>query len=453
MHALRPFLQRRRWTILIAAAFVAVTSILAGIRFLSGRDSPESPIGSIGDYQHFFYAAEAVLRSENPYLIKTRYYGYLPLWALMQIPLVPLGLAWAGAAFAILNGFAVFAGVYWWSKEAVYRVARSMFEDAVKVEELTARYHGPVVLLTTLVTADKIRAVLRLGQTDAVILLAFYFAFKLLDRRTWLSGLALGFIAQFKFQSLVMIPYFIVRGMWRQLFWTTTWTVGLACSGSLIWGWKRNSEYLSIALGSILELLGIEREIVDGPALNPLTWWRSVSVPSVMARATQPLGEHQLIVAGALTLGIFSLCLVIAFMIYRRHGLGLFQTRKKGPTESDRSGLIELVEWCGLIVGALVFTPQTTARHMFVSIAIVALASAFICIAFRSRLKKLAWVLTAGLFSYAVCLIAVPVKSAGFMMTGTLLVLFFLVLNAGLMKLSEFIEESKAQGYDSAGPT
>lgn len=421
----------RRWMFVIPAIFVVVTTVLAVIRFLTARESPDFPIGSVGDYQHYHYAAAAILREENPYQQHTRFYGYLPLWALLQTPLVPLGPAWAGAVYAILNGCVVFAGLFLWTKEAVRRVAAAVYEQQAVIDSTARSLHGPVMLLTTFVMADKIRAVIRLGQTDAVILLAFFLAFKYLDRRTWLSGLALGFIAQFKFQSLAMVPYFIVRRMWRQLAWTMAWTVGLACSGSLLWGWKRNSEYLSIPLGSIMELMGVRHEIVDGPALYPLAWERSVSVPSVMARATQGLSEGENAWAVMFTGLILVAGIAWAAFEYRRHGLRLFQPRAVLLVDPNRSGLIEMVEWCGLIVGALAFSPQTTTRHHFLSIVLVAFGAALMFVCYRSMLRRKALLLGALIVAYAGCMMATPTQSIG-SSTWFLLALFFVVLSVVL---------------------
>lgn len=177
-----------RWIFIVLATIIGVLTALSAARFLTSRESVEFPVGSVGDYQHYHYAAAAIMRGENPYQQHTRFYGYLPFWALVNVPLVPLGPAWAGAIYSLMNGIVVFVSMFLWSREAIRRLGGVLRHEGESVESLVARFHGPVMLCTTLCMLDKIRAVLRLGQTDAIILLALFFAFKLVDRRVWLAG-------------------------------------------------------------------------------------------------------------------------------------------------------------------------------------------------------------------------------------------------------------------------
>ena len=59
--------------------------------------------------------------------------------------------------------------------------------------------------------ADKIHIVFTQGQTDFVMLLGFACVLRWMERRPWLAGLAIGFIANIKYVSLIFVPYFLTR--------------------------------------------------------------------------------------------------------------------------------------------------------------------------------------------------------------------------------------------------
>jgi hypothetical protein len=227
------------------------------------------------------------------------------------------------------------------------------------------------------VMGDKAKAELRLGQTDATILVCFVLALRWQEKLPALAGLALGFIANFKFQSVVMIPYYLVRRRWAAAFWTVFWSVAIALSGVLIWGWERNSEYLKITFGSLLQMVGAAKDIVKGPDLHPLAWERSVSVPSVLARIAIKFGLPE---GRTAILGMGVLCgLTVAagWWMFNRGGANLFVGRGvPADDRSERNRAIVLVEWAGLIMGALAFSPQTTVRHLYLMTFIVLMAAA-----------------------------------------------------------------------------
>src|SRR5262245_24349284 len=86
--------QTLAWLLLAACAGLVLALMVVAIRsFL--RDP------TTGDYQHYYFAARAVTQGENLYQQHTRFYGYLPLWAVLNTVLVPLGQGGSAAACAM----------------------------------------------------------------------------------------------------------------------------------------------------------------------------------------------------------------------------------------------------------------------------------------------------------------------------------------------------------------
>jgi hypothetical protein len=446
---------RRLVAVVILVATVLWTGVLAAQaanRFLTRVDPLTGVTGVIGDYQHFYYAAAAMTRGENPYQQHVRQYGYLPMWAMLQVPLVPLGPAGAGAMFAALNYIMLLVGMWFMSGEVLRRVPTFCSSEGEHSERTAAAQLKPptvavdllvravVVALGALVMSDKVRAEFRLGQTDVTIMLCFALSLVWLEKRPLLAGLLLGMIAQFKFQSLVMIPYFVLRRRWAALASTIASCVGFAVVGSIFWGWERNTQYLKIALGSVGELLGATKEIADSPALHPMTWERSVSVPSLAARLAHVCGWNQGMAAALATVMLSFAATALAWWMYVARGQSLFKGRMGSVDDATPRGrLLVLLEWCGLIMGALAFSPQTTVRHLYLMMLVVMVGLALVLIATRGASRIMLGVVLAvfwgamvfppgGVFS-----VESPARqAAGAVAMGASVLLFFVVLWLGL---------------------
>lgn len=411
-----------------AVAVVAVLAYSGAARFVRN--------GPIGDYQHYYFAAKAVLEGQNIYHQHEHQYGYLPIWAVLQSVFVPLGPQWAGAAWAVCNAAIILLGLWIGSGEVMARLG-------MRAEPVVRAW---VIALATFVMADKMRAELRLGQTDAVIFLCFVLALKWQQKRPLLAGLMLGFIANFKFQSLVMVPYYLVRRRWAACFWTVAWAVGIALCGALIWGWERNNEYLRLTFGSVLQMVGAAKGIVDGPDLHPLAWERSISVPSVLARLAIWFGQPE---GRTAVLGTAVLCgLTVAggWWMFGRGEANLFVGRGAPADDaSARMRALVLLEWAGLIVGALAFSPQSTVRHLYLMLFVVLVALGLAFEPAREGGARHRWVLAGALLVFWLGIILPPGASTTpgnlwHWIGGQLLVsllLFFCTLWCGLARARE----------------
>lgn len=337
---------------------VAVLAAQAAWRFLRVEHPlGELDTGSSGDFVHYYHAARAVLEGGDIYAAGIRWYIYPPLLAVLLSPLALLPFGIAAAAWTVFNAGIVLASLRLGAEDLSRRFAVRVDAALIPV----------VMLISAAVMADKIRADLRLGQTDALVLLAMTLGLTWLGRRPALCGLAIGLIVNIKYQGLVFLPYLIVRRRWREAVWSVAWSAALAFSTALVFGWERNLGYLRAALAGLTEgVIGRVRSGDDRPTVFPLDWERSVSIPSVLARAADAWG------GGAWIVWVGSALLALAAVgtggwIYRRRGLDLWR--------AEQAPAVVGLEWCGLIAGVLAFSPQTTSRHLFLLILPVLAAS------------------------------------------------------------------------------
>lgn len=352
-----------------------------------------------GDFIHFYEAGRAVLEGTDLYESGRGGYIYPPAPALLMAPLALVSMAIAGGVWVVIAGLMLAASLVLVVREMIRRVGGPSVDTALL----------PVAsLITTVVLADKIRGDLRLGQTDAVVLLAIVLALVWAARRPLLAGLALGLGGLVKYQTIAFIPYYIVRGRWKEL----VAFVGSAVVGSLlpalVFGWERNLQYLATGFAGLAEMLGIE---TDRPAagIYPLTWERSVSLPSTFGRLSERLageggGPSALVTLGGAGL-VALVCFALGWWMLRRHGLGVLWRagRRDEETHVRRAGVA--CEWAGLIVAVLAFSPQTTMRHMVLLIIPAALTSVVL---FRPSWGRPRWPLLVMLVAGALALTLPP---------------------------------------------
>lgn len=350
--------------------------------------NPQFNSGWKPDFCDFWLAGKTLLEGENFYDVGRRWYVYPPMLAVMFSGLAKLPVTQAGAIWACLNTALFGLGVWMGVKEMGRRFA---------VPTWVPRWSAVVpaaALLVAVLMFDKGNAVVRLGQTDAMIVLACVLSLRWMGRKPVWSGLALAFAANIKYQSLVFIPYLIIRGRWKEAISASVGTVAIAMSTSLIFGWERNLEYVTRAVSSLARLMGTKPPADAGlQPIHPLTWERSVSFPSVLARMVE---QHQW-PQSVVLLGVAGLALVVfaaTWMLYRWFGLGLFVGRGgRGDDFTAQRRALVGIEWVGLMVALCVFSPQTSARHMYL-VLIPMCASAIVILAGPNGRGR--WVALAG---------------------------------------------------------
>lgn len=375
--------------------------ICFGIVALLGLDAARGYLFSdrLGDFEHFYDAARAVIKDAHIYQYEeidtdVSWYAFLPLLAIVLSPLAFLSFPAAGACWAMINAALVGLTLILGGRVVFRRLSIPLCPAPLCA----------TMLIAMLLLSDKINTEFRLGQTDVFIGFWMVLGLVWLDRRPMLSGGALAVATNVKLQGLIFLPYLIVRRRWTPLASLVIGSIGIALGGALIWGWDRNLEYLGTCFGWIGGLAGVT-ETPTTSELYPLEWNRSVSVPSVVARAQSALGLSSTIIMPAV-LAVAGVVYLIGWGLYRRAGESLILGRSGRRDDTvPRDRALALFEWAGLLVAALVFSPQATARHFYLSLFVCIVASAMLVVK-RSGVPRLP-LLAAAIF-YFLSLILPP---------------------------------------------
>jgi hypothetical protein len=316
-----------------------------------------------GDFGHFYHAALAIRQHADPYSAWKRGYLYPPLLAFLMMPLTELPAESAARLFIVFN-IVLSIGL---SLLAARETARRLGVPAT-VEIVTG-----AALLATVLLVDKIRGEIRMGQTNVIMLASFVLGLVWLDRRPWLSGLALGLGANIKYLPIVLLPYLLIRRRWQAAGAFVAGAVGLALLPSIWSGWDENLRQLSVTFGGLLKLLGIETSGLASTNVESISAPLSVSVTSMFSR----VGGGGEATSFAMGLALASALLtggVILFLI-RRTGLPVLAW----PSSPEQSELpyrgMVLFDWLGLIVLVLAFSPQTNTRHLYLALFVVTAAA------------------------------------------------------------------------------
>jgi hypothetical protein len=334
----------------VVVAWLVVLALLGG---LGGAAAGAFARGTDGDFVHFYEAAKAVRTGTDLYESGSRGYIYPPLPAIVMAPLSLVPQATAAVVWTGLNVLFVVAGGWLLARETLRRL-----------DPHAAWCTACILALGLVINADKLRAVLALGQTDALTFFLLALALTCQDRRPGLCGLALGLAFNIKYQAVVFIPYFLVRGRWRELGGMLGAAAGGLLAGSLVFGWDRNLNYLGRAFAGLLAMVGVGGPGEGTARISSITWGRSVSIPSALARLGEAHGWSDLFVPGT-ALAAAAAALALAWWVMARWRVPLLAGRGgKRDATADRAVPV-LLEWVGLVVGVLVFGPQTTVRHLF----------------------------------------------------------------------------------------
>lgn len=340
------------WGVLLTV--LAVLAYGAAKRFLRAD--------GYGDFHVFHDAFRAVLAGEDLYASGVGGYIYPPLFAVVFAPLGWLSQGAAAVVWTVLN-CGMIVGCFWLAADEFTR----RFDARRGAEVVPA-----IMLVAFLLLVDKFKSELRLGQTDMIVLLGLLLPLRWVEKRPVLAGIAMGFVGHIKYQSLVVLPYLLIRGRWRALVSTGFSLAGFALATSVVFGWERNLDYLRRGVGGLGRLFGSGVE--GGANIYGISWIRSISVPSALARLQEWAGWPGWALP-VLVLVAAAIALAGVLWLYRRNGHTLFVGRSHAHDDaSPRAGALVALEWTGLIVAVLVFSPQTTARHMVIVMPLLVLA-------------------------------------------------------------------------------
>lgn len=306
------------------------------------------------DFDHFYHAAVAGARGEDPYQSFRNGYLYPPLLAAAMRPLTWLERNPAYIAWFVVNTAMVGFGLTLGARALLGRFGVEPRADAVLA----------VVAFGVVFTFDQLRWQLEHGQTDGLALLAFALGLTWLERRPLLAGTAMGVAANVKYLTLIAAPFAGLRGRWRLLGGVAAGAGLGAVAPVAVFGWERTSGYAATSFGRLVHVVdaGPDHAQTGDINVHSLTWEMNVSLPAFAAKTGARLGLGDgaaLPLAATLAAGLVG----AAWLIYARRGERFWFGARPG----DIGGVVReraTLEWLGLIVVVLAVSPQTTVRHM-----------------------------------------------------------------------------------------
>jgi uncharacterized membrane protein len=297
-------------------------------------------------------------------------YIYPPFFAIIFMPLTYLSLEWAAFIWTIVNIGLLFGILWFGGRDLLHRFGARLDSATLPV----------MLLLSCLYFYPRIDGEFDQGQVDFLVLMGVIVGLLLIRRHPVLAGVMLGIVANVKYQTVIFVPYFLLRGWWSAAVGFVSGALAAALSGALVIGWATNLDYLRRAFSGLGSMMGLPPGDGAMPYIFPVEWTESVSLTSTFARWSDAAGFGDggmvlMVALAALT------CLLVGWGIHWRAGAALFKGRfgVTGRTAEALQPLI-LLEWLGLMVAALAFAPQTKMRHLALLLFLVMAAMMFLVV-------------------------------------------------------------------------
>ncbi|MEM1441920.1 MAG: glycosyltransferase family 87 protein [Verrucomicrobiota bacterium] len=317
--------------------------------------------GTDGDFVFFYEAATFYREKTDLYFQGRQGYLYPPFFAALLSPLSHFSQGVAASIYSVASSFAILAAAFFFAATLVRLMPPKDF-GSTQVRWLTLAAAASGILLIF----GKVMSVMRLGQSDSFYLLFIAVAFFLSPKFRFWSGVALSAAINIKLTAVLFVFYFLIRRDWKTLMGIASGFLLFSFVPALYSGWEKNLADLSIAYSGIVELVSGELSKYPERYFHPVDWIRSVSFPSTFARY---FGVSELSAGVATLLALLAALLGgVAFASYRKQGQNLF---RKG--NENVGGSLIAAEWIGIIVIFLTFSPQSTTRHFFGTLALAVL--------------------------------------------------------------------------------
>jgi len=334
----------------IALVFAAAAAPMF-IRTGSGQKTPD-------DFNVVYSGARAMLARTEIHAATRGMYIYSPFLAFVFQPLALLPERVAAFAWLILIATIILGATIIASRK-VTEVWQFSSSDGDRARPFLVSA-GVLVL-----SFEKIRSEFILGQTDCLILLGLALILHWLDWRPRFAAVAVGVTANFKYLALIFVPYFVIKRNYRAAIASIAWFAFFFVLPALEIGARLIGDYTMNAMTVLAKVIGdrgLARALDDhNPVVNSIVWTNSVSLSSTMFRVTRSLQ-----ISGAVATIIIALLLmaVVAALVWigRRYDVDIF--RATATRSENVRAQTNNIEWATLIGLALIFGPQTTARHM-----------------------------------------------------------------------------------------
>ena len=366
--------QAKRRTLFASIAVIIVILTVAAIPTIVRNVTTEK---DTQDFAPIYHAAQAMLEGRNIYSATSGLYIYPPFLAFLFQPLALLPEHTAAIVWVITSAFLIVAGALIAAQEVTKRWMPS--------DQRHWSSTWLIVAAGILLAAEKIHADFRLGQTDCLMILGFACVLRWMTRKPWLAGLAVGATANMKYLSLIFLPYFIIKRNIRATVASILSFAVLMILPALEVGIDEATRFAASAIGALIKMTDLRPGLAGhGMKIPRASWPRSVSITSAVIRFSR---AHSFPDWLPVVFILFALAAVIAavLIISRRHGVPLFGLGHFGPGRAADAAVT--LEWACLIVIALTFSPQTTARHM-VLLLLVYIVSAGVLLAQQKQRSR-----------------------------------------------------------------
>jgi hypothetical protein len=330
------------------------------------------------DFAPIYQAARAMLSGRDIYAAADGLYIYPPLLAFLFQPLALLPEHTAAIAWCILSVIIMFSAACLAGEEATRRWRG--FEVGIISSSASIVAAGAVLL-----AAEKIHADFRLGQTDCLMLLGLISILRWIEEKPWVAGAAVAATASMKYVTLIFLPYFIIKRNYRAAIASLAWLLVFNALPALEVGIRGATQFLASALGAIIKMANVLPPAGVKEHISRVSWDRSVSITSAVVRLAE--SYHVPLWAALLFLcGCFVAFITVTLLLSGLYGVRLF----RGPIleRSGAGGAVAALEWSILIVAALVFSPQSTARHFVLMLGVYAVGLATL-LAQRARAPRI----------------------------------------------------------------
>jgi hypothetical protein len=316
---------------------------------------------TLDDFHVIYCGARAMLDRAEIHTATNGMYIYSPFLAFVFQPLALVSERLAAMLWLIASGIIFVTAVFL----ASLKIAKT-WQFASPRNSGGAHVPWLIAAGALLLSFEKLRSEFILGQTDCLILLGLSLILCFLNSRLLTAAVLVGVTANFKYLALIFVPYFIAKRNYRAALVSIVSFAFFFLLPAVEIGRQLISDYIVNAAAVLAKVIGgreLAHQIFPGPppVVNFLTWNNSVSLTSSFFRFGQSLHlSNTITVLGIAILLVGVVVTLVA--IGQRNNLGLFRSDRP-RCEIARAQTTSL-EWAALIVLALVFGPQTTARHM-----------------------------------------------------------------------------------------
>jgi hypothetical protein len=382
----------------VIALVFAVAAAPTFIRTWSGQKTPD-------DFHVVYSGARAMLDRAEIYAATHGMYIYSPFLAFVFQPLALLPERVAAIAWLILIAIIILAATI---------IASHKIIETWELSPLHGDHSNSCLVSAgaLLLIFEKIRSEFILGQTDCLILFGLALILCWLDRHPRLAAIAVGATANFKYLALIFVPYFVIKRNYRSAIASVVWFAFFFVLPALEAGARLIGDYVMNAAAVLAKVIGEHGFLAAAaggrkPVVNSVVWANSVSLTSSVFRVTRSL--HVSDVVAALVIALLLIGIVAALVwVGRRYNVDLFRpaTTKLASAHVRKTNSIE---WAALIVLALIFGPQTTARHMIMLMLVYVVGLALVFVKQRRGPRIL---LLASMIATAVAL-SLPFRQTG----------------------------------------